>query len=143
MQDNQVTAIDASAVPQETGLANRMFPEARPGSPYTSPATGAWATPGPASAEQTTKLVDGSTVTYRWYRFVDQPSFQQYKMGQADKDKLQGFVEKIHKSWTPDKQYMPPHTFGALVTLDPGLFVTPPSGMEVGYVPIVVRQQAP
>jgi hypothetical protein len=29
-----------------------------------------------------------------------------------------------------------------LVALDPGLMVTPPKGLEVGYVPIVTRQQA-
>jgi hypothetical protein len=143
VQDNQATAIDASEVPEETGLAEQMFPEAAAGNPYTSPMSGAWAAPGPATPNQTTQLADGSTVTYRWYRFVDQPSFQQYNMSQADKDKLQAFVEKIHATWTPDKDYMAPPTVGALVTLDPGLFVTPPQGLEVGYVPIVVGQQAP
>jgi hypothetical protein len=38
---------------------------------------------------------------------------------------------------------MPPLTHGALVTLDPGLFVTPPADKAVGYVPIVVGQKAP
>jgi len=28
------------------------------------------------------------------------------------------------------------------VTLDPALLVTPPKGLEVGYVPIVTRQEA-
>jgi hypothetical protein len=28
-----------------------------------------------------------------------------------------------------------------LVTLDPALIVTPPKGMEAGYVPIVTRQE--
>jgi hypothetical protein len=28
-----------------------------------------------------------------------------------------------------------------LVTLDPALLVTPPAGLEVGYVPIVTGQQ--
>jgi hypothetical protein len=36
---------------------------------------------------------------------------------------------------------MAPPTFGELVTLDAGLIVEPPSGYEVGYVPIVVRQE--
>jgi hypothetical protein len=35
--------------------------------------------------------------------------------------------------------YGPP-TRGKLVALDPALLVTPPSGLEVGYVPIVTRQ---
>jgi hypothetical protein len=29
-----------------------------------------------------------------------------------------------------------------LVTLDPALLVTPPKGLEVGYVPIVTGQEA-
>jgi hypothetical protein len=29
---------------------------------------------------------------------------------------------------------------GKLAELDPALFVTPPKGMEIGYVPIVTRQ---
>jgi hypothetical protein len=37
---------------------------------------------------------------------------------------------------------MPPPTRGKLVALDPGLLVTPPAGLEVGYVPIVTRQEA-
>jgi hypothetical protein len=36
---------------------------------------------------------------------------------------------------------MAPPTSGALVTLDPALIVTPPKGLEVGYVPIVTRQE--
>jgi hypothetical protein len=36
---------------------------------------------------------------------------------------------------------MAPPTRGKLVSLDPGLFVTPPQGMEAGYVPIVTRQE--
>jgi hypothetical protein len=37
---------------------------------------------------------------------------------------------------------MAPPTMGELVALDPALLVTPPKGMEVGYVPIVTRQEA-
>ncbi len=36
---------------------------------------------------------------------------------------------------------MPPPTRGELVRLDPGLIVTPPKGLESGYVPIVTRQE--
>ena len=35
---------------------------------------------------------------------------------------------------------MAPPTRGTLVTLDPALLVTPPQGLEVGYVPIVTHQ---
>ena len=51
--------------------------------PYTSPTTGAWSRPGPKRGPFTAKLTDGSVVTYSWYRFVDQPSFQQYEWSEA------------------------------------------------------------
>jgi hypothetical protein len=81
-------------------------------------------------------------VTYAWYRFVDQPSFQQYDWPEAKKAKLQALVEKIHRTWPIDRDYMAPPTRGKLVSLDPALLVTPPKGMEVGYVPIVIHQTA-
>ena len=79
-------------------------------------------------------------VTYSWYRFVDQPSFQQYGWSAAKKAKLQALVEKLHASWSPDRDYMAPPTRGTLVRLDPALLVTPPKGLETGYVPIVTHQ---
>lgn len=69
---------------------------ATPGKPYTSPSVGAWSKPGPKAGPFTAKRVDGSAVIYSWYRFVDQPSFQQYNWSAEKKAKLQGFVEKIH-----------------------------------------------
>jgi hypothetical protein len=53
---------------------------------------------------------------------------------------LQSLVEKIHATWPIDREYMPEPTFGELVSLDKNLIVTPPKGLEVGYVPIVVKQ---
>jgi len=110
------------------------------GMPYTSPNIGAWAKPGPNRGPFTAKLADGSAVTYSWYRFVDQPSFQQYAWSAEKKAKLQAFVEKLHANWPADRDYMAPPTRGKLVSLDPALLVTPPAGLEVGYVPIVTRQ---
>ncbi len=140
---NECVAVAAADVPAETGLLTQQFPLATPGQPYTSPATGAWSQPGPKLGPFTVKLADGSVVTYSWYRFVDQPSFQQYDWNAAKKAKLQAFVEKLHANWPTDRQYMPPPTRGTLVSLDPGLLVTPPTGLEVGYVPIVTHQAAP
>ena len=79
-------------------------------------------------------------MTYSWYRFVDQPSFQQYAWSTEKKAKLQAFVEKIHANWPIDRDYMAPPSRGELVALDPALLVAPPKGMEVGFVPIVTRQ---
>jgi hypothetical protein len=35
---------------------------------------------------------------------------------------------------------MAPPKEGALISLDPGLLVTPPTGLEYGFVPYAVRQ---
>jgi hypothetical protein len=135
-------AVAAADVPAETQLRMQEFKLAGPGQPYTSPTTGAWSRPGPRRGPFTVKLADGSLVTYSWYRFVDQPSFQQYDWGEKKKAALQALVEKIHADWRIDRDYMAPPSRGTLVKLDPALIVTPPNGLEVGYVPIVTRQSA-
>ena len=135
-------AVAAADVPAETKLHPQEFKLAKPGVPYTSPTTGAWTHPGPKLGPFTARLVDGSLVTYSWYRFVDQPSFQQCNWSAEKKAKLQAFVEKLHANWPLDRDYMAPPTRGTLVALDPALLVTPPKGLEVGYVPIVTRQSS-
>ncbi|MEO6812229.1 MAG: hypothetical protein ABI353_24235 [Isosphaeraceae bacterium] len=134
--------VAATDVPAETGLVNQEFALAQTGKPYTSPTTGAWAKPGPKLGPFIANLADGTVVTYSWYRFVDQPSFQQYPWTEAKKARLQALVETLHKTWPIDRDYMAPPTQGDLVNLDPALFVTPPEGLEAGYVPIVTRQAA-
>ncbi len=133
-------AVSSEDVPRE--LVGKEFPLAKPGPAYTSPKSGAWTNPGPAKGPYKVNLIDGSLVTYYWYKFVDQPSFQQYNWSRQKKEKLQAFVEKIHQHWTIDKDYMKPPTRGELAALDPALLVSQPKGMEVGYVPIVTHQEA-
>lgn len=140
--DKERVAVPAAKVPEITGLLQKEFDRAKTGVPYTSRTSGAWAKPGPKVGPFTVLLADGSTVTYSWYRFVDQPSFQQYKWSEEKKKQLQAFVEKLHASWPIDRDYMAPPTRGKLVSLDPALLVTPPKGLEVGYVPIVTKQAA-
>ena len=141
-EKDHLVPIPASEVPDKTNLLNKEFKLAEPGEPFTSPGKGAWTNPGAVAGPFKVKLTDGSMVTYSWYRFVDQPSFQQYNWSKAKKDKLQAFVEKVHAAWPIDRDYMAPPTMGELVALDPALLVTPPKGMEVGYVPIVTHQEA-
>ncbi len=136
-------AVAAADVPTETQLLAQEFKRAGPGRHYMSPTTGAWGSPGPKRGPFTVKLADGSLVTYSWYRFVDQPSFQQYGWSEERKAQLQAIVEKIHATWPIDRDYMQPPSRGERVALDPALLVTPPAGLEVGYVPIVTRQAAP
>lgn len=133
-------AVAAEDVPVETQLPGQQFKLAGRGVPYTSPTVGAWSQPGPKRGPFTAKLADGSLVTYAWYRFVDQPSFQQYAWSEEKKAKLQAFVEKLHATWPIDRDYMAPPSHGKLVALDPALLVAPPKGLEVGYVPIVTHQ---
>jgi hypothetical protein len=135
-------AVGALEVPRP--LRAKEFSPAVNGNSYTSPATGSWANPGPAKGPYYAHLADGSRVTYYWYRFIDQPSLQQYKNVWSDsmKAELQTLIEKIQKSWKIDNEYMPPPRDGKLlVSIDPALIVTPPAGLEVGYVPIVTRQE--
>jgi hypothetical protein len=133
-------AVTAAEVPAETKLLTQGFRLAEAGPPYTSPTNGAWVQPGPKLGPFTARLADGSVVTYSWYRFVDQPSFQQYNWSAEKKANLQALVQKLHANWPIDRDYMPPPSHGTLVSLDPGLLVTPPKGLEVGYVPIVTHQ---
>lgn len=140
---NECVAVSPADVPAETGLLDKEFKVADRGAPYTSPTTGAWTHPGAKAGPFTVHLADGSVVTYSWYRFVDQPSFQQYAWSDAKKAKLQALVEKLHATWPTDRDYMAPLGHGSLVQLDPALLVTPPTGLEVGYVPIVTGQASP
>ncbi len=135
-------AVSEARVPNETKLHSAEFRLAKPGDTYTSPSSGAWVRPGAQAGPFTAELLDGSIVTYSWYRFVDQPSFQQYQWSDAKKAKLQAIVESLHANWTIDRDYMAPPTRGELVSLDPGLIVSPPPGLEFGYVPIVTKQHA-
>lgn len=135
-------ATAASDVPRDTRLHTAKFKLAMPGPAYTSPNAGAWTSPGPKAGPYTVTLTDGSVVTYSWYRFVDQPSFQQYDWSADKKRQLQALVKRLHANWPTNRDYMAPPTTGKLVSLDPALLVKPPKGLEIGYVPIVTKQAA-
>lgn len=133
--------VDVSTLPAATGLKTYEFPGAvNSNAPYKAELKGAWAAPGPALGPYTVVLRDGSIVTYFWYRFIDQPVFQQLNWSADEKEKLQKLVEQIHTNWSIDKTYIEPPKSGKLVSMDPNIIVTPPSGLEKGYVPIVVSQ---
>ena len=85
---------------------------------------------------------DGSVATYYWYRFADQPALMNADLTDDEREILQKRVELLHKKWTKDAEYLPPNTIGKLADLDPAVVVTPPRGMEIGYVPIVTEQAA-
>lgn len=135
-------SVPREQVPAETRLAIQEFAPAAAGHPYASPApdAGPWNKPGPVLGPLKAALTDGSTVTYAWYRFVDQPALQSLVLSDSQKRKLQAMVEKLHARWKASSEYMPPPTSGVLATLDSALVVRPPKRFSVGYVPIVIRQ---
>ncbi len=137
--------VDASAVPTETGLAAVRFdtPRERGQGAYTTPdaPASAFRTPGPAAGPFQATLGDGSTVTYCWYRFADQPAMLNAGLTDAERAEAQRRVELVHRAWTKDRDYIARPTTGTLASIDPALIVTPPKGMEVGFVPIAVRQE--
>jgi hypothetical protein len=142
----QWVVVKPANVPAETGLAKVTFPHRREANPepYLTPdeADSSWKRPGPAAGPFQAKLGDGSVVTYYWYRFADQPALLNADLTDAERERLQKRVEMLHRRWTKDREYLPPPTVGTLAHLDPALLVTPPKGLEVGYVPIVTRQAA-
>jgi len=142
----QWVPVRAAEVPPETGLAKARFerpPGRRPKS-YVTPDDPAscWKKPGPKAGPFKAHPGDGSVVTYYWYRFADQPALLNADLTAQEREALQARVEKLHRSWKKDREYLAPPAFGKLAELDPALIVTPPPGLEVGYVPIVTRQAA-
>jgi hypothetical protein len=79
-------------------------------------------------------------VTYSWYRFADQPALRNAGLTDGERESLQARVEKIHRNWKKDRDYLTPPTVGKLADIDPALIVSPPPGLEVGYVPVATRQ---
>lgn len=136
--------VPSKKVPSATGLTKYAFRRARDSKAeaYVTPdePNSSWKKPGPVAGPFKTKLGDGSVVTYYWYRFADQPALLNAELTDAEREALQKRVEKLHRAWTKDREYLPPPTIGKLAELDPALLVNPPAGFEVGYVPIVTRQ---
>jgi len=138
--------VRAEEVPAGTGLAEVAFgrPDRRASEPYVTPddPQSCWKQPGPVAGPFQTKLGDGSVVTYHWYRFCDQPALLNADLTDAEREALQARVELLHRHWTPDRDYLAPPTAGELAAIDAALIVTPPAGLEAGYVPIATRQEA-
>lgn len=132
-------AIEESEAP--IALVNAEFGSLMQTSTYIYQAPSWWQQSPAASGDLTADLRDGSQVTYRWYKFVDQPSLQRFEMNAAEKAAIQGAIEKMQREWNNFAMMKKP-TSGTLASFDEGLLVTPPKGLEIGYVPIVVEQKA-
>ena len=102
--------------------------------------TDAWKDPGPSAGPFVTKLSDGSQVVYYWYKFNEQPAILNSDMDKSERELIQKRVELMHKHWSIEDRYFPDPA-QALASVDRGVIVTPPKGLEVGYVPICAHQQ--
>ncbi len=149
--DNKWRAIDKIAVPPSTNLLTTKVPSSpRPEITYLTPLdpechwqqpNGPWNSPGPTAGPFKADLGDGTTVTYYWYRFVDQPAIMHANLPNDIRTKLQNRIELIHSSWSHTDEYLAPPVIGKIATVDPAAIVHPPTGLEIGYVPIVTRQE--
>ena len=142
MKNQKMRPVKAKNVPPDTELVRQQFVEYDFKNPYHSPLVDRQSeddlkiAAGPFEVE----LIDGSIVTYFWYRFIDQPSLKHLSWNRAERDKLQNLVEKIHSEWKLGKEFMSAVQEGELVTLDTSLILTPPVGLEIGFVPIAAQQ---
>lgn len=137
-------AVAPERVPASTGLHARRFetPKEKGDGAYETPTSpdSPFRSPGPVAGPFEVTLGDGSVVTYAWYRFADQPAMLNADLTPAEREETQRRVELLHRAWTKDREYLAPPTTGSLASIDPALIVTPPPGLEVGYVPIALRQ---
>jgi len=137
--------VPSSEVPGNLGLTQFRFetPREDPQEPRTTPDApdSSWRKPGPVAGPFKVRLGDGSVVTYHWYRFADQPAMLNADLTAAEREVVQKRVELLHRTWTKDREYLAPPDHGRLAAIDPALIVTPPKGLEIGYVPIATRQE--
>jgi hypothetical protein len=105
---------------------------------YSAPAW--WFNGSQYSQEFQTNLVDGTTVTYRWFKFVDQPTLKRLNLSVSERNRLQNIAEDMQKSWQ-QKSLQPGATAGVLGSFDKNLLVSPPNGYEIGFVPIITKQE--
>lgn len=135
----------AKDIPASSGLAGARFdrPNEKPQEPYDTPSEpqSSFKKPGPVAGPFQAHLGDGSVVTYSWYRFADQPAMLNADISDDERERMQVRVEMMHREWTKDREYLAPPTVGKLADLDPAQIVTPPKGLEIGYVPIAIRQE--
>lgn len=137
------TPIPAGQVPASTNLAQQHFPALTASSwpALDSTATSAWTSGKWAAGPFTTRLNDGSTVTYVWYRFVDQPAIARLGLDATTLRSLQALVERMHAQYGVNGPAMVPPSAGRLVGIDSGMLVMPPPGLTVGHVPIAIGQR--
>merc|ERR1712072_502407 len=110
----------------------------------TSPMGGCRDSPGPADKIlYCAKTFEDTWIGYRWYRFVDQPGLQQMHLSATERAFMQKRVETLHRlvptsvsRWINGREA----AAEGLASMDPAAIATPPKGLEIGYVPIILYQ---
>jgi len=149
--DDKWRPVEEANVPASTSLVNTDVPTVpRSEITYVTPKesdchwqdpNGPWNSPGPSAGPFYADMEDGSTLTYYWYKFIDQPAIIHANLPESIRTNLQNRVELIHTHWSHTDEYVAPPSIGNLATLDPNAIIEPPAGFEIGYVPIVTRQE--
>ena len=137
------TPISSNQVPDSTNLKIQNFPALSASSwpSLDTSNTSPWSSKNWAAGPFTTQLNDGSTVTYVWYKFINQPAIAQLELDQDTLQNLQSLVEKMHTQYGLNGPTIAPPSLGNLIGLDNALIVTPPPNLSVGYVPIAIGQK--
>lgn len=82
-----------------------------------------------------------SWVGFKWYKFIDQPAFERLGLSAQEKQFLQQRVETLHRMTGPTSRWIKARNAqGDLAVVDPVQLLTPPKGLEVGYVPIAIYE---
>ncbi len=130
-------ATDGTGSPSQLDSTEARFPSAARKSGYAPSLED-----GPEPQVREVQLNDGSVLRYTWYRFVDQPALAALGLTTKQKTDLQAIVERIHTQWGQQTEFIKPPSQGDLVELQQEVLVEPPTGAEVGWVPVVISQTA-
>lgn len=158
--DSQLSPVADEVVPQELReLRYHTLQETTslmsPADPSSGLDTSCWSCTDPTGCDPTlyqAVLDDGSLITYRWQRFIDQPAFHHLRLEYPDEysepalAKLQGVVEAMHTEWSGQHELLErPAGIGPenLAEVDHGLLVEPPTGRKAGWVPVVLEVEQP
>jgi len=136
---SQWVVVQAADVPAKAGLADVHFerPREKAQEAYDTPEAPDCSFKNRAPLRDPSRRTSATaalSLTF-WYRFADQPALLNADLTREEREQMQAKVEKLHRAWTKDRDYLAPPTVGTLVDLDPAQIVTPPKGLEVGYVP--------
>jgi len=115
-------------------------------------------TPGPSPSDSRlycTRTQSGTWLGFKWYRFIDQPELNQVfaSMEKSERDSarcfMQARIERLHEAQSSGQGI--PRWFDApqgasdlpkaKVGIDPALILTPPTGLEKGFVPIPLYER--